>query len=135
MKFKIAVRMLMVVFFCGGILMMGHTQKPVKWVAPEKAKAVKNPLAGDAASVSTGKELYAKHCKSCHGKEGLGDGPKASSLDASCGDFTSKAFQSQTDGEIFFKITQGKDKMPAYGKTIPEDADRWALVNFLRKMK
>jgi len=113
----------------------GNAQKPAQWVAPVKYKTMKNPVAADANSTSTGKDLYAKHCKSCHGKDGLGDGPKAATLGASCSDFTTKEFQSQTDGEIFYKITQGKEKMPAYGKTIPEDADRWALVNYLRKLK
>jgi len=90
---------------------------------------MKNPNAGD---VNTGKDLFAKHCKSCHGKDGLGDGPKAATLGKSCGDFTAKEFQSQTDGEIFYKITTGRDKMPAFGKTISEDNERWSLVNYLR---
>jgi len=135
MKMQNVVRFLTILIMCNAMVILGNAQKPAKWVAPDKFKTMKNPLAGDANSIATGKDLYAKHCKSCHGKEGLGDGTKASSLGASCGDFTSKAFQSQTDGEIYYKMTQGKDKMPAYGKTIPEDADRWALVNFLRKLK
>ncbi len=135
MKFKNVVRVLSVVVLCGGLFMMGHAQKQAKWVAPDKAKTVKNPVASNAASISTGKDLYAKHCKSCHGKDGLGDGPKAATLGVSCNDFTSKDFKAQTDGEIFYKMTSGKDKMPAYGKTISEDADRWALVNFIRSLK
>jgi mono/diheme cytochrome c family protein len=129
------IRLFALLLLCNGMVFMAVAQKPQKWVAPAQYKTMKNPSAGNAESVNTGKDLYAKHCKSCHGKDGLGDGPKASSLDASCGDFTAAAFQSQTDGEIFYKITQGKDKMPAYAKTLPEDADRWALVNYLRKMK
>jgi mono/diheme cytochrome c family protein len=135
MMFKNAVRVLSVVALCGGLFMMGHAQKTVKWDAPEKAKTVKNPAAGNAASVATGKDLYAKHCRSCHGKEGLGDGPKAATLGVSCSDFSTKEFKAQTDGEIFYKITNGKDKMPAYSKTISEDADRWALVNYIRTLK
>ena len=96
---------------------------------------MKKPSARDAGSISNGKDLYAKHCRSCHGKDGLGDGPKAATLGTPCGDFTTKEFQSQADGEIFYKITTGKDKMPSFGKIITEDADRWALVNYLRKLK
>lgn len=135
MKMQNVVCFLTILIMCSAMVLAGHAQKPAKWVAPDKYKTMKNPSAANAESISTGKELYAKHCKSCHGKDGLGDGTKAATLGASCGDFTVKDFQSQTDGEIFYKITQGKDKMPGYGKTIPEDADRWALVNFLRKMK
>ena len=43
------------------------------WAVPAKYKSMKNNQKGDAA---TGKMLYAKHCKSCHGGTGLGDGPK-----------------------------------------------------------
>jgi mono/diheme cytochrome c family protein len=135
MNFLKMIRLFTLMILCSGFVVVAMAQKPAKWVAPANYKTMKNPSAGNAESVNTGKDLYAKHCKSCHGKDGLGDGPKASSLDVSCGDFTSAAFQSQSDGEIFYKITQGKDKMPAYAKTLPEDADRWALVNYIRKMK
>jgi mono/diheme cytochrome c family protein len=117
------------------ICLVGFSQKPAKWAAPDKYKTTKNPSAGDASSVSTGKDLYAKHCKSCHGKDGLGDGPKAATLGTSCSDFTTKDFQAQSDGEIFYKVSTGRDKMPSFSKTLPEDADRWALVNYLRKLK
>jgi len=128
-------RLLTAILVFTTISMAGIAQKPAKWVAPDKYKTMKNPSAGDASSVSNGKDLFAKHCKSCHGKDGLGDGPKAATLGVSCGDFTAKEFKAQSDGEIFYKITTGRDKMPAFGKTITEDADRWALVNYLKKLK
>ena len=132
MKMKNVSRLLAIVLMLSAFCIAGFAQKPAKWVAPDKYKTMKNP---NAADVSTGKDLFAKHCKSCHGKDGLGDGPKAATLGTSCGDFTAKEFQSQTDGEIFYKITTGRDKMPAFGKTISEDNDRWALVDYLRKLK
>lgn len=105
-------------------------KKPGPWEVPAKYKSMKGK--GDLA---TGKELWAKHCKSCHGAKGLGDGPKASGLKTSAGDFSGKDFQAQTDGDIFYKTTAGRDEMPAYDKKIPDDADRWALVAFMRTMK
>ncbi|MCK9423424.1 MAG: c-type cytochrome [Bacteroidales bacterium] len=135
MKIQIITRMLTVVAICSALAFSGLAQKPSKWVAPDNAKTLKNPSPAAAASIATGKELYTKSCKSCHGIGGLGDGPKASVLDVSCNDFTSKDFKAQTDGEIFYKITNGKDKMPAFSKSIPSDADRWALVNYIRTLK
>jgi len=132
MKMKNVNRLLAIFLMMNFICLVGFAQKPAKWVAPDKYKTMKNP---NAADVSTGKDLFAKHCKSCHGKDGLGDGPKAATLGTSCGDFTAKEFQAQPDGEIFYKITTGRDKMPAFGKTISEDSERWALVNYLRKLK
>ena len=104
------------------------------WTIPAKFKTTKNPVAVGKESVADGKDLYARHCKSCHGGTGLGDGPKASTLDVGCGDFSSKKFQGTSDGEIFFQITEGKGKMPAFKKNIPEDNGRWALVNYIRTL-
>jgi mono/diheme cytochrome c family protein len=109
-------------------------QTPGAWTIPAKFKTMKNPVAVGKESVADGKDLYNKHCKSCHGTAGLGDGPKAASLDVSCSDFSTKKFQAQADGEIFFQMTEGKGKMPSFKKTIPEDNSRWAIVNFLRTL-
>ena len=105
-----------------------------KWVVPAKYVSMKNPVpAGQDASV--GKSLYDKHCKSCHGKEGYGDGTKADGLKGDLGDFSSEKFQKQTDGELFYKTTFGRDDMPEYTKKIPDDEDRWLVVNYMRTLK
>ncbi|MEI7661646.1 MAG: cytochrome c [Bacteroidota bacterium] len=104
------------------------------WTIPAKFKTTKNPVASGKESISEGKDLFAKHCKSCHGSAGLGDGPKAATLDVACGDFSSKKFQSTADGEIFFQVSEGKGKMPSFKKLIPEENSRWAIVNYLRTL-
>ena len=107
-----------------------NNQEP--WEVPEKYKSMENPMAGDDEAIEIGGELFAKHCKSCHGKSGLGDGQKAAELDTDCGDFTMEAFQAQTDGELFYKTTFGRDDMPAFNKKISDDEDRWMVVTYLR---
>ena len=105
------------------------------WSAPDKYESLKNPVTMDKSSISIGKNLYNLHCKSCHGKEGLGDGSKAAQLDTFCGDFTSDDFQSQSDGAIFYKIKIGRDEMPAFDKKLPDDEDLWHIVNFIRTLE
>ena len=39
----------------------------------------------------------------------------------------------QTDGELFWKITQGRTPMPAYRGTLSQK-QRWAMVNYLRTL-
>lgn len=102
------------------------------WEVPESAKKMQNPTSDDKESLMIGKSLYDKHCRSCHGKSGLGDGPKAAELDTPSGDFTLPEFQAQTDGEIFWKTTKGRDDMPTFEKKIPNDEDRWLIVNYMR---
>ena len=104
------------------------------WNAPESAKKIKNPLKGDAASLVEGKTLYMKHCKSCHGVKGLGDGPKSTELDTDCGNFSQKAFQSQTCGEILYKIKEGRDDMPSFKKKITDQDELWIIINFMRSL-
>jgi mono/diheme cytochrome c family protein len=106
-----------------------------EWVVPQDYKTMENPYSGDKESVSYGKSLYMRHCKSCHGKEGLGDGPKASEQEGDLGDFSSEEFQAQTDGEILYKMEEGRDDMPSFKKKIPDSEDQWAVVNFVRTLK
>ncbi len=114
----------------------GAQEKAKPWPVPDKDKALKaTGKLTDAAVIASGKDLWAKHCKSCHGPKGLGDGPKGATLKTSAGDFSSAAFQGSTDGEIFFRMNKGRDEMPAYEKKIPDAGDRWSLVAYMRTFK
>jgi mono/diheme cytochrome c family protein len=128
----ILVTAVIAIFFLFGQAANAQQAKAKAWPVPDKDKAMKAPTKADAAA---GKELWAKHCKSCHGSKGLGDGPKAASLKTFPGDFSSAAFQGSTDGEIFYRTDKGRDEMPAYEKKIPDAGDRWALVAFMRTFK
>ena len=137
MKTTQKIATLMVAAVIAVVLLFGNAvqaqqAKAKAWPVPDKDKAMKAPAKAD---VATGKELWAKHCKSCHGSKGLGDGPKGASLKTFAGDFSSAAFQAGTDGEIFYRTSKGRDEMPGYEKKIPEANDRWALVAFMRTFK
>ena len=127
--------MAMVFVFCFGLYSF-HTDMQDKWVVPAEYKNKKNPTdASDKENMAIGKSLYSKHCKSCHGSEGYGDGPKAADQKGDLGDFSSSEFQSQTDGELFYKTSVGRNDMPEFDKKIPEEEDRWLVVNYLRTLK
>ena len=110
-----------------------NDQKP--WPVPDAAKNRANPVKSDATSIAAGKNTYNLQCKSCHGTKGKGDGPKAATLDTECGDFTTAANQAQTDGSLFYKISEGRKDMPSFKKKITEPNDIWAVVNYLRTLK
>jgi len=105
------------------------------WTVPTKYKTMVNPVVGDDDATELGSELYAKHCKSCHGKTGLGDGTKAAELETDCGDFSLEEFHQQTDGELYYKLTFGRDDMPAFDKKLADEEERWSVVNYIRTMK
>jgi mono/diheme cytochrome c family protein len=105
------------------------------WTVPDKYAKMANPVKSDATSLATGKELWNKHCSSCHGKSGKGDGSKAAQLDTQPGDFSKADFQGQPDGSIFYKTMEGRKDMPSFKKKIPDQEEIWALVNFSRTFK
>jgi len=110
-------------------------KKAGPWEITAEYKKMENPLANDKASVNKGKMVYMKHCRSCHGNTGLGDGPKAARLKTFPGDFTSAEFQAQSDGELFYKSIIGRDEMPNYEKKIPSKKDQWSVINYMRTFK
>ncbi len=109
-------------------------QSKVKWTAPSSASSVKNPLAGNTSILKDAKVLYQSTCAPCHGEKGKGNGPAAASLNPKPADHSSAAVQGQTDGELFWKMSEGRNPMPAY-KAILKDEQRWMLVNYLRTLK
>jgi mono/diheme cytochrome c family protein len=104
------------------------------WVVPDKYVKMKNPVKCDAVSLKAGKLLFEKHCQSCHGKLGKGDGTKAASLDTEPGDFTSKTFKAQPDGSLFYKTQTGRNEMPSFKNKIPDEEDLWHLVNYVKSL-
>ncbi|HMC86926.1 MAG TPA: cytochrome c [Chitinophagaceae bacterium] len=79
------------------------------------------------------KTLYITNCGPCHGDKGRGDGPAAPGLNPKPADHTSAAVQSETDGAIFWKLSEGRSPMPAYKKIFSEE-QRWELVNYIRTL-
>lgn len=103
------------------------------WDVPAKYLEMTNPqTTDDADMIKVGKMLYSKHCKSCHGSKGLGDGPKAKQLDTPAGNFSSEAFHIQSDGEMYYKSFVGRDEMPNFEKKITDEEDSWAIITYMR---
>jgi mono/diheme cytochrome c family protein len=115
------------------MLLVAFTIDQEKWEVPEKYKTMKNEYAGEDED-GIGEELYMQHCKSCHGKEGYGDGTKAKELDTEMRDLSLEDVQGQTDGALFYKSIIGRDEMPNFEKKIRDDEDRWMVVNYLRSL-
>ena len=115
-----------------------------EWVAPDGARARSSPVPVSPEGIDRGRHLYREHCATCHGETGKGDGP-SSKLHAfrtsrPPHDLTDAAVQTMlADGEIFWKMTAGYRKdgkviMPAYGKLVPAEEDRWRIVQYVRTL-
>lgn len=105
------------------------------WAVPDKYDKMTNPVKSDAEGIKDAKALWVKHCQSCHGKTGLGDGTKAAQLDTEVGDLSNVDSQKQSDGALFYKTLEGRDDMPSFKKKLPDEDEIWSLVNFMRTLK
>jgi mono/diheme cytochrome c family protein len=104
-------------------------QPDPNWQAPAEAAAKKNPLAKRPAASAGGKKLFIRNCVECHGDDGSGLAKKNSA------DLQLPIVQTQSDGALFWKLTNGNPDrgMPSFSR-LPE-LQRWQLVLHLRTLQ
>jgi mono/diheme cytochrome c family protein len=108
-------------------------RKP-SWVAPEAARTRVNPLPSSDEVLREGLKLYKKNCLTCHGTEGKGDGPATQFIESTPTDLSQPEVQSRlTEGEIFWKLTEGRNPMPSFKKKLSE-TERWHLARYVRSL-
>jgi mono/diheme cytochrome c family protein len=107
---------------------------PAPWLAPDDAKKVKNPVPATQETLAAAQMLFQDNCLLCHGEKGLGDGPGAKTIKVKPANFTDPKLQaSETDGSLFWKMSNGRGPMPAWKDELT-DKERWELVNYIRKL-
>lgn len=84
------------------------------------------------ARSQTGEALYKAKCAACHGADGKGQTATGKAMKA--GDFAAPEVQKTSDADLGAIISNGKDKMPAYGKSLKADQIQ-SLVAFIRSFK
>ncbi len=101
------------------------------WVAPERASRRVNQVPTTPEVVKKGQELFVRECAKCHGKAGHGDGREGLTLTPRPADFTSARVQSQSDGALFWKMTEGRGVMPQ--ATLGE-REKWMVIDYMRSL-
>ncbi|HEY4818887.1 MAG TPA: cytochrome c [Candidatus Acidoferrum sp.] len=127
-----AMFLLILAIVAAAIVYSAVNKAPWSWPVPEEAKQLKNPLQPTAPALKSARRVYADKCAHCHGDTGKGDGRDASRYDPAPTDFTdAKRTSGATDGELFYKISEGKKPMPVFKNKLSED-ERWELVLLIR---
>ena len=81
-----------------------------------------------------GQYLYKNRCESCHGAEGKGNGFYNKPEYKQSPNLTSKVVQANSDGELFYKVSNFRDRHPS-SRMLYSDEERWMIVAFLRTLK
>lgn len=107
-----------------------------KWVAPARESRKINPLPITPLSMKAGLKVYNDNCVSCHGEHGKGDGILVPSLPIKPANLSNPEVWKQADGELFWKITTGRQPMPSWGTPVEDpplkEVQRWNVINYLR---
>jgi mono/diheme cytochrome c family protein len=107
------------------------------WTLPADADEEKNPVAGDAAAIAAGKQLFSKKCQRCHGTQGKGDGPDADPDNQQDMDLTvARRAARNPDGVVFYKVWNGrsKPKMPSFRDELTKD-QVWQIVSYVQTLR
>jgi len=94
---------------------------------PPKDHAHVNPLAARPDALAAGSALYRSHCAECHQPDARGDGQKKPSL-------RTPEVRTATDGDLEWFLRQGdlRHGMPSWSSLT--QAQRWAIVAYLRSL-
>jgi hypothetical protein len=99
-----------------------------EWVVPDEKKGKLSTFAFSDETRKAGEKLYSVNCISCHGTPGKANFLK---LVPPPGDPATDKIQRNKDGEIFYKVSEGRGQMPSF-KSVLSYNELWNVISFLR---
>jgi len=121
-----------------GSVARGHEPLPYD-PGPEGAALagteLENPLAADdAAAAARGALVFSTFCVTCHGPQGLGDGPVTKRGVPPPPSLAGEKAVQMADGQMYHIITLGQGNMAAYAAQV-EREDRWRVIGYVRQLQ
>lgn len=133
-QFNFLSTLMSLVFLFSTSISMAQTssnQKP--WVAPPEADNLENPIKEEALALMLGKRIYTSECQVCHGRYGNAETDIAETLDQKPKNFTKEDFIKQSDGAIFWKLSEGRGLMQPF-KTMLSEEEIWSVVMYVKEL-
>jgi hypothetical protein len=106
-----------------------HKTLAQEWVVPEDKKGKLSTFSFTDETRKKGERLYTMNCMSCHGTPGKRN--FLATLVPQPGDPATDKIQHNLDGEIFYKVSQGRGPMPSFKNSLATN-DIWNIISFLR---
>jgi hypothetical protein len=115
-------------------------EAPVSNIIDAASDVLVNPRIPNLESIQNGRVQFERYCATCHGLQGLGDGPVSvtgeingplAGVLAVAGPTSIARIRS--DGHIYTTIRYGRRRMPNYSRI--QSDDRWDIVNYLRYLE
>jgi mono/diheme cytochrome c family protein len=115
-------------------------EAPVSNIIDAVSDVLVNPQLANLDSIQNGRFQFERFCSTCHGMQGLGDGPVSvtgetngplAGVLAVAGPTSIARIRS--DGHIYTTIRYGRRRMPNYNRI--QSGDRWDIVNYLRYLE
>ncbi len=104
---------------------------------PAAYASLRNPLPANAATLASGRQVYAQNCAICHGESGAGDGPAAQGLNPPPVNLrlTARMPMSRSDGYLYWTIAEGGQPfgtaMPAFKQNLSKQ-QIWAVIAYIQ---
>jgi mono/diheme cytochrome c family protein len=125
-----------------GHTMDGHHHQHDTWETPPAAYAnAQSTSWDDPSAIARGQQLFLNYCMVCHGTDGKGTGPAATSLPHPPADLTHHFHRAPGDGDayLFWRVSEGgqvepftsmQSTMPAFKTVLTED-QRWDVLAYV----
>jgi mono/diheme cytochrome c family protein len=101
-----------------------------EWTVPADRKGKLSPFKFNDSTRNAGQSIYNLNCMSCHGTPGKGNVQKLTPPPA---DPATDKIQHNADGELFYKISEGRSPMPSFKNTL-SSKDIWNVISFIRSL-
>jgi len=98
------------------------------WIVPAEKSGKLSPFQFNDSIRKSGIQLYNQNCMLCHGIPGKDNYQR---LIPPPGDPATDKIQHNLDGELFFKISEGRGPMPAFRNTLASK-DIWSIIAYVR---
>ncbi len=98
------------------------------WDVPQDKNEKTAPMMFSGEMQATGEDIYLKNCKSCHGDVGQ---MNMIPLDPLPKDLNIPQVVDQSDGSLYYKISEGRAAMPSF-KNVLSINDTWSVIAYIR---